>query len=209
MMTGYQRAQQMQLTGEPEEIVAALQAIQLHHNNVYITGGPGNTESVNLHHLLTARHRVMTMGKAQEWQGPLIDAEASNPGVAEIMSLLRPYLQLNDALVYCAASEDAAQMLNSLTNIVGALIGDLPLVTAEVKLLSGGRIGADYDSYTAEQYLQEKTEAEAEVTKETLRSQLQTLRQSFDAKSNVALENIRLGSIATYAELVAAVRVGG
>ena len=207
-MNGYQRAQALGLTGTPAEIVAALKAIPLHHGNVYITGGPADTESVNLLHLLTARHAVMTMGATQQWQGPLIDMEGSNAGVAQIMSLLRPHLQVNDTMVYCAASEDAASMLNALSQVVGTLTGKMSQVVAEVALLSGGRIGADYDSLTVEQYNAQKTEAEAEASKEMLRTQLQTLRQSFDAKCNVALQNISLGSITDYAGLVSAVQVG-
>lgn len=208
-MNGYQRAQALGLTGTPTEIVAALKAIPLHHQNVYITGGPADTESVNLLHLLTARHAVMTMGATQQWQGPLIDLEGSNGTVAQIMSLLRPHLQVNDTMVYCAASEDAATMLNALSQVVGTLTGKTSQVLAEVALLSGGRIGADYDSLTVEQYNAQQAEAEAEAAKNVLRSQLQTLRQSFDAKCNVALENISLGSITDYAGLVSAVQVGG
>jgi len=208
-MNGYQRAQALGLTGTPAEIVAALKAIPLHHQNVYITGGPADTESVNLLHLLTARHAVMTMGSTQQWQGSLIDLEGSNGTVAQIMSLLRPHLQVNDTMVYCAASEDAASMLNALSQVVGTLTGKMSQVLAEVALLSGGRIGADYDSLTVEQYNAQQAEAEAEAAKNVLRSQLQTLRQSFDAKCNVALENISLGSITDYAGLVSAVQVGG
>jgi hypothetical protein len=208
-LNGYQRAQALALTGTPAAIVAALKAIPLHHRNVYITGGPADTESVNLLHLLTARHRVMTMGANQEWNGSLITLETSDAGVAQIMSLLRPHLQVNDAMVYCAASEDAATMLNALSSVVGTLTGKAQQVIDEVKLLSGGRIGADYASLTVEQYNAQKAEAEAESAKESLRTQLQTLRQSFDAKCNVALENISLGSITDYAGLVSAVQVGG
>lgn len=208
-MNAYQKAQSLGLGGEPEEILQQLEAIPLHHRNVYITGGPSDTESVNLLHLLTARHAVMTMGPSQQWQGPLIDLEASDPVVAHIMSLLRPHLQVNDTIVYCAASEDAADMLNVLTQVVGNLTGKMSQVTAEVALLSGGRIGADYADVTPEEYLAQKTAAEAEAAKDTLRTSLQVLRQSFDAKCNVALENIALGSITDYAELIAAVQVGG
>jgi len=207
-MNAYQRAQALGLTGTPAEIVAALKAIPLHHRNVYITGGPADTESVNLLHLLTARHGVMTMGANQQWQGPLIDLEGSNGTVAQIMSLLRPHLQVNDTMVYCAASEDAASMLNALSQVVGTLTGKMSQVLAEVALLSGGRIGADYESLTVEQYNAHQAETEAEAAKDVLRSQLQTLRQSFDAKCNVALENSSLGSITDYAGLVSAVQVG-
>ena len=208
-MNAYQKSQQLGLTGTPQQIVDQLQSISLHHRNVYITGGLADTESVNLLHLLTARHRVMTMGTSQQWQGPLIDLEGSNGTVAQIMSLLRPHLQVNDTMVYCAASEDAANMLNALSQVVGTLTGKMSQVLAEVALLSGGRIGADYSDLTAEQYLAQKTAAEAEAAKDTLRTSLQALRQSFDSKYNVALKNIALGSVTDYAELVAAVQVGG
>jgi hypothetical protein len=168
MSNAYQKAQQMQLSGTDAEIVAALRAIKLHHRNVYITGGRANTESVNLLHLLTARHAVMTMGANQQWQGSLINLEGSDATVAHIMSLLRPHLQVNDTMVYCAASEDAADMLNVLTGIVGTLTGKSQQVLQEVALLSGGRIGADYDSLTVEQYAAQKAAAIAATNAETL-----------------------------------------
>lgn len=158
-MNAYQKAQQLGLTGTDTEIVAALKAYPRHHRNVYITGGPSDTESVNLLHLLTARHRVMGMGAAQQWVGPLIDLEASNQQVAMIMSLLRPMLQVNDTLVYCKDSTDAADMLNALADIVAALTGKPEQVAAEVALLSGGRIGAEYSDLTVEEFAAQKQAA--------------------------------------------------
>lgn len=134
------------------EIIAVLQALPLHHKNAYITGGPSDTESVNLLHLLTARYRVMGMGAAQQWVGPLIDEEGTSPTVAAIMSMLRPMLQVNDTLVYCADSEDAANMLNALTAIVAGLTEKHDQVKAEITLLTGGRIGDDYATVTPEQF---------------------------------------------------------
>lgn len=162
MMNPHAKALALGLTGTPQEIVNALKAYPLHVRNVYITGGPADTESVNLLHLLTARHAVMTMGPSQQWQGPLIDMEAGNPAVAQIMSLLRPHLQVNDTKVYCAASVDAANMLNALTQVVGNLTGKMNQVVAEVALLSGGRIGAEYANLTVEEYALQKAAYEAD-----------------------------------------------
>jgi DNA invertase Pin-like site-specific DNA recombinase len=53
MTNAYQKAQELGLTGDDAAQVAALKAIKRHRRNVYITGGPANTESVNLLHLLT------------------------------------------------------------------------------------------------------------------------------------------------------------
>jgi hypothetical protein len=158
-MNGYEKAQQLGLTGTDAEIVAQLKAIPLHRNNVYITGGPMNTESVNLLHLLTARHRVMGMGTNQQWVGPLIELEGTDTQVAAIMTILRPLLQVNDTVVYCAQVEEAAGMLNGLTYIVGQLTGKAAQVEAEVKLLSGGRIGAEFSDLTELQYATQKAAA--------------------------------------------------
>lgn len=208
-MNGYERAQQLGLTGTPQEIVDQLQSLSLHHRNVYITGGPADTESVNLLHLLTARHRVMTMGTNQQWQGSLITLEASDPVVAQIMSLLRPHLQVNDTMVYCAASEDAADMLNALTEIVGTLTGKSQQVTEEVALLSGGRIGADYADLTVEQYQAQAASAQAEATKASLRTRLQEERERFDARSNICLAGINAGTITSGAQILAALELSG
>lgn len=165
-MNAHQTAQQHNLAGTDAEIVAALQALPRHRRNVYITGGPSNTESINLLHLLTARHRVMGMGPAQQWIGPLIDLEATSQQVAGIMSILRPMLQVNDTLVYCADSDDAAGMLNALTEIVGQMTGKADQVVAEVALLSGGRIGAEFADLTPEQFAAQRTAAESLTAKQ-------------------------------------------
>ncbi len=160
-MNAYEYSQSLGLTGTDADIVAQLQAIPRHRKNVYITGGPANTESVNLLHLLTARHRVMGMGPAQQWVGPLIDLESTNPTVAAIMSMLRPMLQVNDTQVYCADSDDAANMLNALNDVVSALTGKPVQVATEVALLSGGRIGDDYADLTPEQFAVQREAAES------------------------------------------------
>lgn len=167
------------------EIVAALKALPRHYKNVFITGGPADTESVNLLHLLTARHRVMGMGSAQQWIGPLIDLEVGNPQVAMIMSILRPMLQVNDTLVYCADSDDAANMLNALESVVAALTGKPAQVAAEVAMLSGGRIGAEFTDLTVEEYelqrdvaLQAIADAEAAESARIAAEAAEELRQS-------------------------------
>lgn len=178
-MNAYEKAQALGLTGTDAEIVAELQALKRHHRNAYITGGPANTESVNLLHLLTARHRVMGMGSAQQWVGPLIDLESGNAQVALIMSILRPTLQVNDALVYCADSDDAADMLNALTAAVAALTGNAEQVIAEVALLTGGRIGADYAELTPEEFAAQRT-----VATDTAAT---TLRNGYNAEAHDAV----------------------
>jgi organic radical activating enzyme len=190
MMNGYQRAKSLGLTGTPEEIVEQVKSISLHHRNVYITGGPADTESVNLLHLLTARHGVMTMGSNQQWQGSLIDLETTNPTVSHIMSLVRPHLQVNDTLVFCAASSEAADMLNALTEIVGQLTGKSAQVLVEVSLLSGGRIGADYDDFTPEQYITQKAEDEAEQAEAELQAELQAKKDAWQQRFDAALNTI-------------------
>lgn len=208
-MNAYERAQQMSLTGEPAEIITQLQAIKLHHRNVYITGGPADTESVNLLHLLTARHAVMTMGPNQQWQGPLIDLEANSPGVAQIMSLLRPHLQVNDTMVYCAVSVDAAHMLNELTTVVGNLTGKMSQVVAEVALLSGGRIGADYADITPEIYQSQVAAAQAATIKANLRTRLEFEKQQFDARYNAVLSGINTGLVTSGAQILSGLCITG
>lgn len=177
-MSAYQTAQQLDLTGSDAQIVTALKALPRHRRNVYITGGSSSTESINLLHLLTARHRVMGMGSAQQWIGPLIDLEATNPQVAGIMSILRPMLQVNDTQVYCADSDDAASMLNALAAIVAQITGKPEQVAAEVALLSGGRIGAEFADLTVEQFAAQRTAAETEAA---LTAQRNALRLRLDA----------------------------
>lgn len=185
-MNAYEKAQALNLMGTDAEVVAQLQAIPLHHRNVYITGGPADTESVNLLHLLTARHRVMTMGSNQQWLGDLITLEASDATVAQIMSVLRPHLQVNDTMVYCAASVDAANMLNALTAVVGLLTQKQQQVIDEVALLSGGQIGADYVTLTAEQYSAQKTAAEKEAAVAAVVVRCNAAREAAEAEARLA-----------------------
>ena len=151
-MNAYEYARSIGLTGSDAEIVAGLKAIKRHRRNVYITGGPADTAAVNLLHLLTAKYRVMGMGSAQQWVGPLIDLEASNPTVAMVLSILRPMLQVNDTLVYCADSDAGADMLNAIASIVGQLVKDPARVAADVALLSGGMIGAEFAALTVAEF---------------------------------------------------------
>lgn len=47
-MNAYEYAQSIGLTGTDAEIVAQLKGVKRHRRNVYITGGPSDTSSVNL-----------------------------------------------------------------------------------------------------------------------------------------------------------------
>lgn len=208
-MNGYEKAVSLNLVGTTEEIIEQLKSISLHHRDVYITGGPANTESVNILHLLTARHQVMTMGFNQQWQGPLIDFEASNPSVARIMSLLRPHLQVNNTMVYCSISEEAADMLNALTEIIGILTGKPEQVRHEVAILSGGRIGADYADLTVEQYESQAAESQLNARKNELKLRLQQERESFDARYNYCISGIDSGVITTDGDIMASLGLGG
>lgn len=178
-MNGYEASLAYGITGSPQEIVDQLKAIDLHYKNVYITGGPSDTESVNLLHLLTARHRVIGMGAAQQWVGPLIELEEVNSVVATILPLLRPMLQVNDTIVYSKDSIEAAGMLNALTTIVGNLTGKLEQVKSEIALMSGGRIGDTYANLTVEDFESQKADAELLILKKSLEDLAQDRLQVF------------------------------
>lgn len=126
------------------EIAASLNAITLYNQDAFITGGPANTESVNLLHLLSGRFRVLTQTNTQAWQGPLVDAGAADPAVQGVLELLFPYLQVKDSQVYCSASPDAAGMVDALTAVVQTLApvigtGSAQDVQDAVDLLTGGK----------------------------------------------------------------------
>jgi hypothetical protein len=182
-VNAYETAQAYGITGTDAECVTALKAIQRHARNAYITGGPCNTESVNLLHLLTARHRVMGMGPHQEWIGPLIDLEAQDQTVSQVLSILRPLLQVNDTVVYCKDSDNAAQMLNALTDIVGLLTQKPEQITAEVALLSGGRIGAQFADLTVEQFAEQRSQV---VLETEINDALAAVRAKLDHVDNAA-----------------------
>jgi hypothetical protein len=178
------------------EIIAALQALPRHHRNAYITGGQSDSESVNLLHLLTARHRVMGMGPGQQWVGPLVELEETNPTVAAIMEMLRPMLQVNDTLVYCADSDDAANMLNALTAIVSSLTGKPEQVRSEIALLTGGRIGDDYATVTPEQFAGMRTAALKQAALDTVQNTAAEAAREECRKSDSTPQTIIAAAIA-------------
>lgn len=203
-MNAYKKAQSLGITGTDAEAVSALQAITLHVRDAYITGGPVDTPSKNILHLLTARHRVMGMNELQQWSGSLIAAEAGNAGIKTIMDILRTQLQVNDTKALCSADPEAAQMVNSLTAVVGALTGKLAQVTAEVALLTGGRIGAQFADLTVEQFAAQRVAAETVAAKAALESIADARYTQFAAGYSAVKAQIESGTLTTNAAVVAA-----
>lgn len=188
----------------PAEIAAALNANPLHRRNAYITGGPSDTESVNVLHLLTARFRVMWQDKNQSWVGPLVDLAEVNPSIAQVMGMLYPHLQVKDSVVFCAQSIDSGNMVNVLTAAVCAVlpagVGTASDVVAAVDLLTGGRI---YGSVT-EQQVQACINAETDrVTLAGLDKVADDYYQSVVTKYNIAKSGIADGSLTTASEVLA------
>jgi hypothetical protein len=203
-MNAYERAKSLGFVGTSQEIVDQLKAIPLHHKDIYITGGDSATNSVNILHLLTARHRVMGMDAEQNWVGPLITLEKSDANVAGMMAILRTQLQVNDTKVYCSEIEDAANMVNALTYIVGELTQKHDQVVAEVALMSGGRIGADYANLTVEVYEALELEAITRKNKTDLEAIPDAHYQTFVTKYNSVKSQIEAGTLTTEAEVISA-----
>lgn len=135
----------------PQEIADALNANPLHHRNTYITGGPADTSSLHVLHLLTVRFQVMRQNSRQEWIGPLVDLADASPQVAAILELLYPQLQVKDSIVYCGESPDSANMVNGLVSVVGSIVQSpwtAQDVVDAVAVLTGGR---RYGSVTVDQ----------------------------------------------------------
>lgn len=175
------------------EIAAALNAIPLHHRDAAITGGPSNTASVNLLHLLTARFKVMRQNKSQEWVGPLVDVGESNADVGFALGMLYPHLQVKDSVAFCSASTEAAQMVNGIVATIGGILeasetGTTQDVADAVAVLTGGR---KFGNVTADQ-----------VTAALAKAAIEPIWQ---AKQAVVADGIHDGTITTLAEIVSAI----
>jgi hypothetical protein len=203
-VNGYQKAQALSLTGEPAQIVAQLQPITAAKIDLsYLM------ELLNFRGML---RKTDGQNGSERWVGTLPNLKAALVALNQTESVAayemwfshvtNPRQSFWDTTIPAYAMPFAA-MKAAFANQEGMpTSADFEAVVA----LGGGK---PYASLSVEQYNAQQAEAESEAAKEVLRSQLQALRQSFDAKCNVALENISLGSITDYAGLVSAVQVGG
>jgi hypothetical protein len=203
-MNAYQRAQSLNLTGTDAEIVAKLQTV---------TAGPISLaylmELLNFRGML---RKTDGLNGQERWIGTLPNLKAALIALNQTASVAAYEMWFSHVTNPRQTSWDTtipdysapfAAMKTAFADQEG-----MPTSAdfAAVVDLGGGK---PYENLTVEQYQSQKTAAESEAAKDTLRTSLQALRQSFDAKCNVALESIALGSVTDYAGLVAAVQVGG
>lgn len=156
------------------EIAALLNGDYRHHRDAFITGGPSNTASVNVLFLLTSKWSVLRQNAAQIWIGSLVDLAGQNPQVQQVLEQLFPYLQVNDAPVYCGVNNDAAQLVEFLIGTVGALVGNVNMVRADVAVLTGGR---RYGNVTEEQVAAVRS---AQVLADAKAALIETARNTFE-----------------------------
>jgi hypothetical protein len=202
-VNGYQRAQALALTGTPAAIVAQLQPITAAKIDLsYLM------ELLNFRGML---RKTDGQNGSERWVGTLQNLKAALVALNQTESVAAYEMWFshvtNPRQSFWDTTVPAYAMPFAAMKAVYADQDDMP-TSADfdaVVALGGGK---PYASLTVEQYNAQKAEAEAEASKDVLRTQLQTLRQSFDAKCNVALQNISLGSITDYAGLVSAVQVG-
>jgi hypothetical protein len=203
-VNGYKKAQQLGLTGEPAEVVAQLQPITAAKIDLsYLM------ELLNFRGML---RKTDGQNGSERWVGTLPNLKAALVALNQTESVAayemwfshvtNPRQSFWDTTIPAYAMPFAAMKAVFANQEGMPTSADFDAVVA----LGGGK---PYASLTVEQYNAQQAEAEAEAAKDVLRSQLQTLEQSFHAKKNVALENIALGSVTDYADLVAAVQVGG
>lgn len=203
-MNGYEKAAALGLTGTAAEKVAVLQTV---------TAQPIPLAdllfTLNFRGMLT---KVVGSNEAEKWRGSILTMKAA--------------LTAANQTVYVAALD---QWLSHITNprnltfdttnpvhaatfaALNAAFGDPQAGIFQagdfdaVYALGGGRPYADL---TVEQYEVQATAAESAAEKTALVEYLAALKQSFDAKYNVALSNISTGSVTTHEQLIAAVQVG-
>jgi hypothetical protein len=179
-----------------QEIADELNANPLHQRDAFITGGPANTASINLLHLLVGKFRVLQQDRNQSWIGPLDDLAQQSSAVNDVMNTLRPYLQVKDSEVYCGQVTEAADMVNGIVAAVGSILeanqaGTTQDVADAVALLTGGR---KFGSVTA-----------VEVTEAIARD---SIEPQWQAKRAVVEEGIFDGSITTLQQIADAITGG-
>lgn len=203
-MNAYQKAQALGLTGADAEIVAKLQTV---------TAAPISLaylmELLNFRGML---RKTDGLNGQERWIGTLPNLKGALVALNQTASVAAYEMWFSHVTNPRQVSWDTSkpEYSESFAAMKAAFADQEGMPTsadfAAVVALGGGK---PYESLTVEQYQSQKTAAEAESAKETLRTSLQNLRQSFDAKSNVALEHIALGNITTTEQLIAAVQVGG
>lgn len=203
-MNAYQKAQALGLTGADAEIVAKLQTV---------TAAPISLaylmELLNFRGML---RKTDGLNGQERWIGTLPNLKGALVALNQTASVAAYEMWFSHVTNPRQVSWDTSkpEYSESFAAMKAAFADQEGMPTsadfAAVVALGGGK---PYENLTVEQYQSQKTAAEAESAKETLRTSLQNLRQSFDAKSNVALEHIALGNITTTEQLIAAVQVGG
>jgi hypothetical protein len=157
------------------QIAVSLNNDYRHFRDAFITGGPSNTASVNVLFLLTSKWSVLRQNAAQIWIGSLVDLAGQNVQVQQVLEQLFPYLQVNDAPVYCGVNNNAAMLVEFLIGTVGTLVGDVDMVRADVAILTGGR---RYGSVTEQQVAAVRSVQQLEDTKTAL---IDAARDTFEA----------------------------
>lgn len=203
-MNGYEKAQALGISGTAAENVAVLQTL---------TAQPIPLAellfTLNFRGMLT---KVVGSNEAEKWRGSILTMKAALTAANQTAHVAALDQWLSHITNPRNLTFDTTNPLHAATfAALNASFGDPQVGIFQagdfdaVYALGGGR---PYATLTVEQYEAQATAAAAAQAKAELVEHLTSLKQSFDAKYNVALSDIALGSITTQQQLVAAVQVG-
>lgn len=205
-MNGYQKAQQLGLTGTTAEVVAQLKACGL------------TAEKITLGELLFAMNEremltrlVRPADTGEKWSGSVINMilavnafgtddqkVAVNKWFSHITNDRNELFDTTDPLIGGAFLQ-MAQAFGGQEN--------MPSV-ADFQAIADLGGGWAYASLTVEQYEAQQAAAEAAEAKEMMRAFLNDKRVEFDAHVNLALAGIANGTLTTDAEVLNVLSIG-
>lgn len=198
-MNGYQKAQQLGLTGTPAEIVAQLKACGL------------TVEKITLGKLLFAMNEremltrlVRPADTGEKWSGSVINMiltvnafgtddqrVAANKWFSHITNDRNEFFDTTDPLIGGAFLQ-MAQAFGGQEN--------MPSV-ADFQAIADLGGGWAYASLTPEQYEAQQAAAEAAAARASLITYAQDCKTDFDAAYNLTLRDIGTGELATEADI--------
>ena len=194
-MLQYSEISHLVADNTPAEIAAILQADSRHVRDIMATSS--KPEETDLLDLLGSEFGVLRLNSKAEWIGPLVTYFDANPDspLAAGFELLLTQLQISDRPVRCGSDAAIGALTSGITAVVGALIADVPRVTAAVHAITGG---PRYANVTT-------ADVEACIAEEAARIVRDEISAVWMAKQAVVNEGIFDGSITTLAEIVAAI----
>lgn len=191
-MNGYEKSVALNLSGTAAEKVAVLQTLAI-----------DDITRLQLGRWL--REAGLLSSTGTEWYGTLQQAIDAGAIASELLTGINDLKSILTGIGGDGLATTHPHWAGVVWDLITQLTaGDNDLITSFYAMAEG----RPYADLTVEQYEAQQASAEAAAAKADLVEYLAALKQSFDAKYNVALSDIALGNLTTNQQLISAVQVG-